>query len=168
MMQMTQSQRWLVGGFASLNMVGALPPAVAQPAMPVGEWWACGADAANTKYSPLDQINSTNFPRLEIAWRWTSISSKVTRKHQHLRLNQFRATPLMADGLIHVSTALGQIAALRAGQGSWPGPTIRAPTSGWTVHRPLPGSTEASPTGRIHIATTLESSCQLAICDCSR
>ncbi len=92
-------------------------PAVAQPAMPVGEWWAYGADAANTKYSPLDQINSTNFPRLEIAWRWTSISSKVTREHQHLCLNQFRATPLMPDGLIYVSTALGQIAALRAGTG---------------------------------------------------
>jgi glucose dehydrogenase len=32
-------------------------------------------------------------------------------------VNQFRATPLMVDGLVYVSTALGQVAALGAGTG---------------------------------------------------
>ena len=48
---------------------------------------------------------------------WTSISTDVTRQRQDLRVNQLRATPLMVDGLVYVSTALGQVAALGAGTG---------------------------------------------------
>ena len=34
------------------------------------EWRSYGADPANTRYSPLDQINAGNFKNLEIAWRF--------------------------------------------------------------------------------------------------
>ena len=36
----------------------------------VGEWRSYGADLANTRYSPLDQINADNFKKLEVAWRF--------------------------------------------------------------------------------------------------
>ena len=86
--------------------------------VPVGEWRAFGADPENTKYSPLDQITRENFADLEIAWRWTSISTKVTDQRENLRVGQFRATPLMIGGLVYVSTELSQVAALDAGTGT--------------------------------------------------
>ena len=49
------------------------------------EWRHFGHDAANTKYSPLDQITPDNFNDLEIAWRWTSIETEVTSERAELR-----------------------------------------------------------------------------------
>ena len=39
-----------------------------QAAAPV-EWKTYGGDLASTRYAPLDQIDATNFSRLQIAWR---------------------------------------------------------------------------------------------------
>lgn len=85
--------------------------------IPVGEWWAYGADGRNNKYSPVDQITVENFPDLEIAWRWTSISTQVTTRNARITPGLFKATPLMVGGVVYVSTALGQVAALDAGTG---------------------------------------------------
>ena len=93
------------------------PPAPAQTSAPVGEWRAFGADAANTKYSPLDQITPENFTELEVAWRWRSISGEVAAEHEAIRPGPFKTAPLMIGGLVYVSTALGQVAALDAGTG---------------------------------------------------
>ena len=82
-----------------------------------GEWGVFGADAGATRYSPLDQIHSGNVEDLEVAWRWTSISNDVVRERQTIRPGQFKATPLMAGGLVYVSTPLSQVAALDAGTG---------------------------------------------------
>src|SRR5213593_816328 len=35
-----------------------------------GEWKTYGGDLGNTHYSPLDQINASNFNSLQIAWRF--------------------------------------------------------------------------------------------------
>ena len=35
-----------------------------------GEWPTYGGDLGHTRYSPLDQINATNFSKLEVAWRF--------------------------------------------------------------------------------------------------
>ena len=53
------------------------------------EWRHFGHDAANTKYSPLDQITPDNFNDLEIAWRWTSIETEVTSEREQLRPGPF-------------------------------------------------------------------------------
>ena len=58
------------------TLTGAAPAANAQTV----EWPAYAADQAGTKYSPLDQITPTHFGDLEIAWRWTSISTEVPRR----------------------------------------------------------------------------------------
>ena len=63
-----------------------------------GEWRWYGGDAGHTRYSPLDQINATNFSNLTIAWRF---------KTEHLGPRpefQFESTPLMANGVLY-STA---------------------------------------------------------------
>src|SRR5262245_42109211 len=52
--------------------VRAVEPPPAPRGNPPGEWRYWGADAWSTRYSPLDQINGTNFNSLKIAWRWTA------------------------------------------------------------------------------------------------
>ncbi|MDA1093527.1 MAG: PQQ-binding-like beta-propeller repeat protein [Acidobacteria bacterium] len=107
---------WCVGLSGWLVVAGTARPSVAQP--PVGEWHHYGADGANTKYSPLDQITADNFSDLEIAWRWTSISHEVASLRDSLDPGLFKATPLMVGGLLYVSTPLSQVAALDAGTGA--------------------------------------------------
>ena len=46
--------------------VGGVP---AQERAGNAEWRTYGGDLANTRYSPLDQINRDNFKDLEVAWR---------------------------------------------------------------------------------------------------
>ena len=91
-------------------------PAAAQSAADT-EWRHFGHDAANTKYSPLAQITPENFTDLEIAWRWTSIETEVTREREEIRTGPFKSVSLMIDGLVYLSTSLGQVAALDAGTG---------------------------------------------------
>ena len=97
--------------------VASTAAAEAQASDPPGEWRAFGADPTNTKHSPLDQVTADNFRDLAVAWRWTSISTDVTSRHENIRPGLFKATPLMVGGLVYVSTALGQVAVLDAGTG---------------------------------------------------
>ena len=116
---MIQRLRPLAVGATVLVLVTAVSRSSLQAqSTPVGEWRAFGADAANTKYSPLDQITAENFTQLRIAWRWTSISTDVTSERPEIKPALFRAAPLMIGGLVYVSTELGQVAAIDAGTGA--------------------------------------------------
>ncbi len=82
-----------------------------------GQWHSIGGDPGNTKYAPLDQIGRDNFQDLEVAFAWESTSIKVVKANPSLRIGRFMPTPLMVDGILYVSTALGQVAAIDAGTG---------------------------------------------------
>jgi quinoprotein glucose dehydrogenase len=81
------------------------PPAGRGGAMmtPVGtpglnrEWTTYGGDLANTRYSPLEQINAGNFDRLQIAWRF-----KTENLGPDPEFN-FQSTPLMVDGVVYTT-----------------------------------------------------------------
>jgi quinoprotein glucose dehydrogenase len=77
-----------------------------------GEWRHFGNDLAGSRYSPLEQIDRSNFDELEIAWRWTSISQEVAAENKRVKPSQFKAVPLMIDGLLYVATEISQVAAL--------------------------------------------------------
>ncbi|HUN76805.1 MAG TPA: PQQ-binding-like beta-propeller repeat protein [Steroidobacteraceae bacterium] len=64
------------------------------------EWLYNRGDLASTSYSPLDQIDRANVATLRIAWRWKSDNFGPTPEFY------FRATPLMADGVLYVSAGL--------------------------------------------------------------
>src|SRR6185503_20455232 len=52
---------------AELAAQSTLPGPLGNPA---GEWRYWAADAWGTRYSPLDQINASNFNSLQVAWQW--------------------------------------------------------------------------------------------------
>jgi quinoprotein glucose dehydrogenase len=60
-----------------------------------GEWRTYGGDVGNTRYSPLDQINASNFKNLEVAWRFKTDSLGPRPEFQ------FEGTPLMVGGIVY-------------------------------------------------------------------
>ena len=62
-----------------------------------GEWPTYCGDLAGTKYSPLDQINSANFNKLEVAWRFKT-DNLGTRPEYKLE-----GTPLMVRGVLYAT-----------------------------------------------------------------
>jgi quinoprotein glucose dehydrogenase len=68
-----------------------------------GEWRYWGADAWSSRYSPLDQINASNFDKLEVAWQWNASAFG--------RDEYYRTTPLYANGRLFTVATTRRIAA---------------------------------------------------------
>ena len=68
-----------------------------QPSTKNGEWPYYTADLKGTKYSPLDQINASNFNKLEVAWRFKT-DNLGTRPEYKLE-----GTPLMVNGVLYAT-----------------------------------------------------------------
>ena len=107
-----------------------------------GEWRSYAGDVKGTKYSPLDQIDASNFSDLEVAWRWTLVDGFVSRtmpdgsewwaplediveslvadtpnlyRTGHApNYNAFQSTPLMIGGVLYFNTPLSQGVAVDA------------------------------------------------------
>src|SRR2546425_373800 len=62
-----------------------------------GEWTHYTADVRGSRYSPLDQINASNFNQLEVAWRFKT-DNLGTRPEFKLE-----GTPLMGKGVIYAT-----------------------------------------------------------------
>jgi quinoprotein glucose dehydrogenase len=71
---------------------------LAQSGAKNGEWRTYGADLGNTHYSPLDQINASNFNKLDVAWHFKTDNLGPRPEYQ------FEGTPLFANGILY-STA---------------------------------------------------------------
>ena len=97
--------------------LGAVAPLHAQSDDGAGEWRAYAADKAGSKYSPLDQITKDNAADLRIAWRQSTIPDAVRNGNTMPARRRSQNTPLMAGGLLYISTGLGSIAALDAATG---------------------------------------------------
>ncbi len=109
---------------AVLVVLSVVQPAAAQYGAVDGEWRSYAGDNGSTKYSPLDQIDAGNFDDLRIAWRWRSVDGNVDLKalrqsedDRPLSIRGLQATPLMIDGVLYLTTALYQAAAVDAGTG---------------------------------------------------
>jgi quinoprotein glucose dehydrogenase len=143
------ARSWLVVSVACSAIVCGVVSLRAQTGAAVGEWRAYGHDLANTKYSPLDQINKDNFTTLAVQWRWKSAdgfisrtlpgggelwaSSRVIfeqldredpkrwRDGQPPYVQNFKATPLMVGGrlFLNMPTSIGASVDAKTGETLW-------------------------------------------------
>jgi len=74
------------------------------------QWLTYGRDYAETRFSPLDQINDQNVDRLGMAWYYDTKSLRV-----------LEATPLVADGVMYATTSWSNVFAVdaRTGEELW-------------------------------------------------
>ena len=79
----------------SVVIVGTSVALSGQTGAKNGEWRTYGGDVGNTRYSPLDQINASNFKNLEVAWRFKTDSLGPRPEFQ------FEGTPLMVGGILY-------------------------------------------------------------------
>ncbi len=77
------------------------------------DWPAYAGDKGSTKYSPLDQINKDTIKNLKIAWRRSGMPEELREQFPNTQAPaNYQHTPLMVDGVLYVSTAVGAVAAL--------------------------------------------------------
>jgi len=61
------------------------------------EWPSYAADLAGSRYRPLDQINASNFGKLEVAWRFKTDSLGNRPEYK------LEGTPLMVNGVLYTT-----------------------------------------------------------------
>src|SRR5260370_14233163 len=61
------------------------------------DWPTYNADLAGSRYRPLDQINASNFSRLEVAWRFKT--DNIGNRPEY----KLEGTPLMMNGVVYAT-----------------------------------------------------------------
>ena len=79
---------------------------------PNTDWRVAGADPGNTRFSPLDQINTTNVGQLQVAWVYHT-GDLPPDGH-----GEIQATPIVVDGILYATTPKVAVIALRADKGT--------------------------------------------------
>lgn len=109
---------WRVVPVAACLLWMALPAAGQSSGAPGGwhqkdtEWAWYTADMKGTRYRPLDQINASNFNKLEVAWRFKTDSLGPFPEYK------LEGTPLMVNGRIFTTGGTRRaVVALDAGTG---------------------------------------------------
>ena len=97
-------------------LIASCAPEVEQVTEAGGEWHHAGANHASQKYTALDQINASNFADLEIAWRWQSADRRLP-EDLNFPTGDYRAAPLLVDGVMYTNTNHGQVVALNPATG---------------------------------------------------
>jgi len=73
------------------------PPASGLPSTQSGEWPSYNADIKGTRYSPLSQIDASNFSKLEVAWRFKTDNLGPFPEYK------LEGTPLMVKGVLYTT-----------------------------------------------------------------
>src|SRR5262245_3737704 len=92
---------WLTPMLSGQVFVGTPTPqqfnGQGQPSTKNGEWPHYTGDLKGTRYSPLDQINASNFNKLEVAWR---VKTDVFGPFPEYKLE---GTPVMVKGVLYTT-----------------------------------------------------------------
>ena len=92
---------WVMPRVSGQIFVGAPTPqqfsAQGQPSTARGEWPHNAGDLKGTRYSPLDQINASNFNKLEVAWRFKTDNFGPFPEYK------LEGTPLMVKGVLYTT-----------------------------------------------------------------
>jgi PQQ-dependent dehydrogenase (methanol/ethanol family) len=95
------------GGSAPTGPVGVDGARLGDPDAEPHNWLTYGRDYGEQRFSPLDQIKTSNVGSLGLAWHWETGS---LRGHE--------ATPLIADGVMYVTSTWSKVHALDAASGT--------------------------------------------------
>src|SRR5260370_17356967 len=76
------------------------------------DWRVTGGDPGNSRYSTLDQINTGNVGRLQVAWTYHT-GDLPPDGH-----GEIQATPIVVDGVLYATTPKVAVIALRADRGT--------------------------------------------------
>src|SRR2546422_870200 len=79
---------------------------------PNTDWRVTGGDRGNTRFSSLDQINTTNVAQLKVAWIFH------TGDLAQGAPGEIQATPIVIDGVLYTTTPALAVIALRAENGT--------------------------------------------------
>jgi len=120
------------------------PPETAPEGIAV-EWPVWGGDAAQTRYSAADRIDTLNVDRLRPAWTWATEERPQRDPGTGVRVTpgKFEATPIMIGDTLFLSTPFHQVVALDATSGreywtwdpaAWRGGPVGGDHAGF-VHR---------------------------------
>ena len=90
-------KRFIFAGVSIGFLVAGLPAQTYLLGTKDGEWPAYAGDLSNYRYSPLNQINASNFSKLEVAWRFKT-DSLGTRPEYKLE-----GTPIMVKGVVYAT-----------------------------------------------------------------
>ena len=113
-----RTRRSLIVGLCLGLLVLQADKADAQQSTAYGEWRSYASDKANTKYTPLEQIDRDNVSKLRVLWRRSGVDPKLTETFPDLSpSNDLRATPLMLGGVLYTSNSVGLVEALDPGTG---------------------------------------------------
>ena len=87
-------KKQLLAGAAALLLTG---PALAQTGGQNVDWPVYLGDPSGSKYKPLDQINASNFSKLEVAWRFKT--DHIGNRPEY----KLEGTPVEAGGVVYAT-----------------------------------------------------------------
>ena len=86
-----------LAAIAVMPRLGAQRGASPQPSTKNGEWPHYTGDLRGSRYSPLDQIDASNFNKLEVAWRFKPDNFGPQPEYN------LEGTPLMINGVLYTT-----------------------------------------------------------------
>lgn len=88
---------FLAGVAIVVGIMWIMPGASGQSRPRNEDWPSYNADLAGSRYRPLDQINASNFNKLEVAWRFKTDS--IGNRPEY----KLEGTPLMVNGVVYAT-----------------------------------------------------------------
>ncbi len=97
----------------------AKPPTNTRSTGPGTQWPYFGGTEAFDRYSPLSQINTSNFKNLTVQWTRPSVDKSIRDAYPDVSpSNYLKSTPVMIDGVLYAADGVGLVEAFDARTGA--------------------------------------------------
>lgn len=112
-------RKWCAAGaIVAVTLLMGAHPVLAQQGTKDGQWRSYSGDSGSTKYAPLDQIDKSNVNQLRIAWRRPAVDPTLSARDKSFGFsNNFRASPIMVNGVLYSPNGVGLAEAFHPGTG---------------------------------------------------
>lgn len=114
--------RSIVSFVSALGLLASSGALLAQTPSAGSQWPSYGGNAWFQRYSPADQINAGTIDKLDVLWTRPTVDPSIIGKFPDLVASNYnKGTPIMVDGVLYVSDALGFVEAFdgKTGRTRW-------------------------------------------------